>query len=89
LVFDGKRIAGRLNILDIKLGGLLDVLERFLAGITLRNATRQARNDSDITPVTFALQDHRVTHACLLMENNSILRPFRGRVKNPRQGEII
>jgi len=39
LVFDGKWIAGSLNILDIQLGGFLYIFERFLAGVPLGDAT--------------------------------------------------
>jgi len=59
---DRKRIAGGLNILDIEFGGFFYILECFLARITLRNAAREAWDDGDVAPVTFALQDHGVTH---------------------------
>jgi len=57
MVFDGKRITGGLNILDVKLGGFFDILERFLAGVALRDATRETGNYGNVASVTFALQD--------------------------------
>jgi hypothetical protein len=68
LVFDGKRISRSLNILDIELGGFSYILECFLAGITLRNATGQAGDYGDIASITLTLKDDCVTHPRLLGE---------------------
>jgi hypothetical protein len=66
LVFNGKRIANGLNILDVEFSGFFYVLEGFLACISLRNAARQAGNNGNVASVTLALQDHGVTHCGLL-----------------------
>jgi hypothetical protein len=70
LVFDRERIAGSLNILDVKLGGFFYILERFLARITLRNASGKAGDDGDIASITLALKDDCETHLRLLREPN-------------------
>jgi len=65
LVFDRKWVAGSPNVLNIELSSFLNILERFLACVTLRNATRQARNDGDVASVAFSLKDNCVTHLSL------------------------
>src|SRR5215216_1000806 len=60
--FGGDRIAGVAAVLDVKLDGFPNVVQRFGAGIALAHASRQSWNADDISAVFFLLQDHGVAH---------------------------
>src|SRR5215211_5051825 len=53
--FGGDRIASVPAVLDVKLDGFADVVQRFGAGVALADASGQSWNANDIAAIVFLL----------------------------------
>src|SRR6516225_5853121 len=63
--FRGDRIASVAAVLDVKLNGFTDVVQRFGAGTALADAAGQCRHIGDVSSILFLLQNDRVPHCTL------------------------
>src|ERR1700722_16741695 len=74
-------IASIAAILDIKLDGLPDVVQRLVASITLADTSRQRRHADNVSAILFLLQNDRIAHQTLLINRAS---PLEGSAQDER-----
>ena len=64
--FGRNRIAGCAAVLDVKLNGFTDVVQRFGTSVALTDTSGQRRDAGNISAIFLLFQDDRVTHQMVL-----------------------